>query len=331
MLINKILLLDGMLFFAGFRTIMARRLCNLLPIMLGILVFLAGGCTEEPASSDASNVDTRLISKSVVNDVDSTVVRIFGELMETARTQEWAKEPLGKIMTNVGEWFGGNPYVAGTLDQPAYEQLVIKLDGFDCVTFVESTLALARTIVEESYSLAAFVANLESQRYRNGVLDGYCSRLHYFSDWIINNEARGHVRNITREIGGVLLDKQLNFMTNHRESYPHLTDDSLFAGIQEMEVRLKDFQMYYIPQARISTVYPDLQAGDIIALATDITGLDVSHTGMVFKHDDGLIGLLHASTANGVIVSPDLQAYVENNKRQIGIVVARPLEVLNAE
>lgn len=302
---------------------------------LVMFIILAGACNDEPAPSDAA-MDVQptsepIAGESLASEADSTVVRIFGELMHTAQAESWAAEPLGKVMSHVGEWFGGNPYVAGTLDQPAYEQLVIKLDGFDCVTFVESVLALSRTIKAESYSLPAFVAHLESQRYRDGVLDGYCSRLHYFSDWIINNEARGHVRNITKEIGGEPLDKQLNFMSTHRESYPHLADDSLFAGIQDMEVQLKDVQLYYIPQGRISTVYPDLEAGDIIALATDIEGLDVSHTGLVYKNEDGTAGLLHASTANGVIVSPDLQAYVENNRRQIGIVVTRPLDMLTAE
>ncbi len=300
-------------------------------VVLAMLVVLTSACAGDPAPTGDSPADTRLVNETQIADVDSTVTRIFDSLMERARAEEWAKAPLGKVMMNVGEWFGGNPYVAGTLDQPAYEQLVVKLDGFDCVTFVESTLALARTITDESYSLPAFVENLESQRYRDGKLDGYCSRLHYFSDWIINNESRGHVRNITREIGGELLDKNIDFMTTHRESYPHLVDDSLFAGIQEMEERLKDFQMYYIPQHKISSVYDRLQAGDILAIATDIEGLDVSHTGMVYKHEDGRAGFLHASTAKGVIVSPDLQAYVENNRRQIGIVVARPLDMLNAE
>lgn len=293
--------------------------------------FLFTACNGPADKGSQAGVVAATPIADTIAPVDSTVVRIFEALMTEAKREAWADAPLGEVITNVGKWFEGEPYVAGTLDQPAYEQLVVKLDGFDCVTFVESVLALARTINAESYSLAAFTEHLRAQRYRGAVMDGYCSRLHYFSDWIIDNEARGNVRNITQDIGGVPLDKQFDFMSSHRESYPHLVEDSLFAGIQEMEARLKDFQMYYIPQGDISGVYASLQAGDIIALATDIEGLDVSHTGMVYRHEDGSVGLLHASTANGVIVSPDLQAYVENNRRQIGIVVARPLEHADAD
>ena len=258
---------------------------------------------------------------------DTTAVAQFEALMTEARAGGWHANDLGEIMTQVGLWFEGQPYVAGSLDESAYEQLVIKLDGFDCVTFVESVLALSRTIEAEAYSYAGFVDHMQAQRYRDGKLDGYCSRLHYFSEWILDNEQRGRVRNVTQEIGGVLLDKQLNFMSGHRDSYAPLKDDSLYAGIVAMEANLQALQMYHIPQAAIATTYPALQGGDIVALATDIGGLDVTHTGLVFKHENGQAGLLHASTARGVVVSPDLQAYVENNKRQIGIVIARPLDL----
>jgi hypothetical protein len=271
------------------------------------------------------------IMRPIVLPEDSTTATLFVELMERARADEWNTRPVGEIMVQVGQWFNGKPYVAGTLDESAYEKLVLKLDGFDCVTLVESTMALARTIKDQSYSYGVFEDHIRSQRYRDGTMDGYCSRLHYFSEWILDNEARGHVQNITRDIGGVRLEKGLDFMSNHRDSYTQLADDSLYAGVVAMEEKLKDYQMYYVPQAQIGTVYNQLLPGDVIALATDIEGLDVAHTGLVFKHEDGSVGLLHASTANGVIVSPDLQAYVENNRRQIGIVVARPQEMSNAE
>ena len=53
--------------------------------------------------------------------------------------------------------------------------------------------------------------------------------------------------------------------------------------------------------------------------------LDVTHTGMVYKGDDGSTGLLHASTSGGVKISPDLEDYVQGMKSQTGIIVARAL------
>ena len=91
-----------------------------------------------------------------------------------------------------------------------------------------------------------------------------------------------------------------------------------------MEATLDGLSLLYIPQDRIREAYDQLQAGDIIATATSVAGLDVSHTGLVHRDGDD-VGFLHASTSGGVMVSPDLQDYVENIDIQIGIVVARPL------
>lgn len=93
-----------------------------------------------------------------------------------------------------------------------------------------------------------------------------------------------------------------------------------------MERSLAGLRIVYVPESSIRDVYPSLRAGDIVALATGIRGLDVVHTGLVYDGGDGRKGLLHASVDRGVVVSPDLQSYVENNRSQIGIVVARPID-----
>ena len=293
---------------------------QLTPIFCLLLVLAGCRQTETPAPP----LDPpATVSRINIAD-DSTAEGLFQEVMAYAREERLHERPLGEIMTTVGQWFSGRPYAAGTLDASPVERLVIKLDGFDCVTFVESMLALARGISGQDYTYDAFAENLLDLRYRGRRLDGYCSRLHYFSEWIADNEKRGNVTNITASLGGIPLEKTLNFMSEHRESYAQLAhNDSLFAGIVEMEERIADLQLFYIPQNRIRDVYPRMKSGDILALATDIGGLDVAHTGLAYRFDDGMIGLLHASTSQGVTVSPDLQEYVENNRRQIGIVVAR--------
>ena len=257
---------------------------------------------------------------------DSLNIQLFDQVMAHAEENNLSEQSLGMIVQEVGEWFMDVPYVAGSLDENENERVVIKLDGFDCVTFVESTLALSRAIVDESYSFESFKNYIIEQRYRASTVNGYCSRLHYFSEWIYRNEEKGSVENITETLGGVRLEKTLNFMSTHRKSYPQLaSSDSLFAELIDVENDLADLELFYIPQNQIRGVYDLLQEGDIIALATDINGLDVVHTGFVHKSEKGATGLMHASTTKGVTVSPDLQDYVENNKRQIGILVARPI------
>ena len=55
---------------------------------------------------------------------------------------------------------------------------------------------------------------------------------------------------------------------------------------------------------------------------TEIDGLDVTHTGIIIKNDDGVF-LRHASSkkSNQKVVDEDLQKYIKNVP---GIVVYRP-------
>jgi cell wall-associated NlpC family hydrolase len=239
-------------------------------------------------------------------------------------------EPVGRILQDIGLQFRGAPYLAGTLDAPATETLVLRFDGFDCVTFVETALALARGVAQGDASYDGFARRMAQQRYRDGRMDGYCSRMHYFTEWVANNEARGIVEDLSDDLGGRVLQDSLDFMSTHRSAYDRFaTNDSLFACIQEMESRLQTDgrPVHYIPQDSIRAVSDRLRAGDILAFVTSIDGLDVAHTGLVYKGDDGSTGVLHASLSDGVVVSPDLQRYVQQIDAQIGIVVARPQPV----
>jgi cell wall-associated NlpC family hydrolase len=310
-----------------------------LSYMLVVLFMLGGGCQAGPegqggpadtaagTGSGAGASPVRAASDASLPAPDPEDVRRFEAVMDVARKERLHERPLGEVMVAIGEQFKGRPYLAGVLDKPAEETLVCSLSGFDCVTFVETTLAMARAIRAQDYAYDTFAHNVRDTRYRGGEMDGYCSRIHYFSEWIADNQARGTVRNITQEIGGVPLDKRLDFMTTHRSSYPRFSeDDAVFACIQEMETNLADLDLYYIPEDRIASVYDRLQAGDIIATATDIEGLDVTHTGLVYDNGDGTRGFLHASTSGGVKLSPDLQRYVQGVKKHIGIIVARPVD-----
>ena len=295
-----------------------------------ILLLLLLSCRQEASGPTADETTpARPVAAADTGEVvapDSLTLRLFEEAMTYARAESLHTQPLGVIMQNLGLRFRGKPYAIGLLDEPPVETLVVALDRYDCVTFVETMLAMARGVQAQDYRFATFARTLEDLRYRSGELDGYASRLHYFSEWIADNKERGHVTNVTRQLGGQELDKRIDFMTEHRANYPKLADnDSLIRRIEAVQDDLAAVDLYYIPQDGIRAVYDQLQAGDIIATATNIEGLDVSHTGLVYK-DDGQTGLLHASTSGGVKVSPDLQTYVQNIKNQIGIVVARPLD-----
>ncbi|MBM1105363.1 DUF1460 domain-containing protein [Aurantibacter crassamenti] len=246
---------------------------------------------------------------------------------KTIEIDGFLENDFGKTIVAIGKTFIGTPYVAKTLEIGKTESLVINLHGLDCTTFVENVLAFGLLLKEGKSNFNSFTKLLETIRYKNGTLDGYGSRLHYFSEWIENNQAKGLVKNITNEIGGTELKKDINFMGTHRELYPFLKDDSNFEKILATEKELAKRTFCYVPQDQIAANEHLIQTGDIIALATSINGLDVTHTGIATREKDGRIHLLHASTGSmEVEVSKlPLAEYLKGIKKNIGILVARPL------
>lgn len=244
-----------------------------------------------------------------------------------------AAVPLGRAVARVGELALGMPYAAGTLEQylldggsPDAEPLTLHLDRFDCVTLVESALAIARTAAAgPDAGWDRFAREMERMRYRGGVRRGYTSRLHYFSDWIRDGERRGLLRDLGPELGAVRDARPLRFMSEHRASYPALRDDAAFTGIVEHEDVLGPRNL--IAKDRIPEIAERLETGDVLAFATGIAGLDVTHTGLAYRDRTGVMRVLHAPLSGGVVqVSPGTVAeYVNGLRGATGILAARPL------
>lgn len=231
----------------------------------------------------------------------------------------------GKTMVAVGKTFMGTPYVAKTLEIGDTETLVVNLQGLDCTTYVENVVAFSRILGKGESSFGDFTETLENIRYKDGELEGYASRLHYFSEWIANNEKKGLLKNITAQIGGTEIKKDINFMSTHRELYPFLSDDGNFEKIKASENYLNDRAICILPQDKIATNEHLIQTGDIIALTTSIDGLDVTHTGIATREKDGRIHLLHASTGSMAVEVSGLPLveYLKKIKGNTGIMVAR--------
>ncbi|MBO4999694.1 MAG: DUF1460 domain-containing protein [Bacteroidaceae bacterium] len=224
----------------------------------------------------------------------------------------------------------GVPYVGGTLDGNEQETLVVSLDKLDCTTFVETVMALTLADKENKRTFGSFKERLTAIRYRGGVLDGYPSRLHYFSDWIRDNERKGFVKECTSET--LCCQSQtlrLDFMSTHADSYlPLKKDTSLVAEITSMEQAWKGVEVCYIPKNKLHLSPKELQIvdGDILAITTSIKGLDVVHVGFAFWKGEQL-HLLHASSvAKRVIEDPQsLYEYSKNKKAHTGVRAIRVL------
>lgn len=219
----------------------------------------------------------------------------------------------------------GLPYVAGSLEVSGQERLVWYNDRFDCVTFVEFVLALAIHQTSNNTSERSFEDVLQKIRYRDGIIDSYGSRLHYFSEWILQNEINGFVRNVTDEMSQSNYTKKINFMTSHVNKYPGLSLKSELKKVIKAEERINLFHWKYIPKMKVNEISDHIESGDIIAITTDQKDLDISHIGFALRIGNQ-VHLLHASETEGkvVICKKSLSEYLMGNSRQTGIMLIRP-------
>lgn len=221
----------------------------------------------------------------------------------------------------------GIPYCGGTLDVNENESLVVRTDSVDCTTYVETVLAMYLASKIEYGGYNDFKKALTKIRYRDGVIKGYSSRLHYFSDWVTDNEKKGILYEVTSRSNHSQRHFSINYMTKHSVLYRHLKGDSL--SVNEMlriEEKWKNYDMPYIPKEFLKTYDNniDICNGDILALTTNIDGLDVLHLGFAIWVD-GNIHLLHASSLYGrvVIDRMSLYEYLKDRKKHTGVRVIR--------
>ncbi len=209
--------------------------------------------------------------------------------------------------------------------QPIEEEvLVVNLKTFDCVTFVENMIALAQTRRSLRPNFEDYKKNLTQVRYRNGVID-YDSRLHYFSDWLFENEKRGILKNITKEIGGEAYPKNVFYMSLKKDTlYGNMADPSTFAAMQIIENTISKRAKFFIPKEHITDIENKIQDGDIIAVTNRLDGMDIAHTGFAFWKN-GRVYMIHASSQFRKVTLTDvpLADYLMKNKAQTGIMVGR--------
>lgn len=259
-------------------------------------------------------------------------VEICNSKFQLAINKELSEKPIGDVIVEIGKSFIGTDYLAHSLETDGDEQLVINLTGLDCTTFLENSLVLARCIKGGDTTFENYQNELQFIRYRGGLIEGYPSRLHYFSDWIYDNVAKGVVEDVTKEIGGKKIKFKLNFMSTHPESYKQLK--SLQGGsdfipiIKDQEKKISCREYYFIPKEEFSLSEKLVQNGDLIAITTTVEGLDIGHIGIAVKMDDGSIHLLHAPTENTKVqISEEpLSDYLMKYRRHSGVIVLRALE-----
>ncbi|MCR5352125.1 MAG: DUF1460 domain-containing protein [Bacteroidales bacterium] len=245
------------------------------------------------------------------------------------------QEDAGSQMILAAKHLLGQPYVAGTQEGPE-ERLRIYLTRTDCILFAESCLGLVKTVRRygEQATFEDLAEYLRQTRYRDGIVDGYASRLHYTTEWIRQGERIAAFEDVTQALGGVPDTRRIDFMSMHPDSYAPLKGESQYArdnrrAIARMEDQVNGLPRYYLPKEKLSAVEDRIQSGDILCFATSIAGLDYSHVVIAYRENPSdRLGFIHASTsAKKVVIEPrTLEAYLKANGRILGISVLRVLK-----
>ncbi len=193
----------------------------------------------------------------------------------------------------------GNPYKAnpliGSSDTP--EVFTASLDGFDCVTYIETILALARASTADEFS-----KRLRKIRYEQGCVR-WVRRNHYMTAWIRNNVKEGFVRRLPVPAKAALSRSRVL---------------NVVPGLRPERIRVK-----CIPKPSIQRIEPSLQTGDLIFFASTRKNLDVFHSGIIVRDGQALL-MRHASRSRGFVVEQDVHEFLKAN-RMAGVIVVRPL------
>jgi hypothetical protein len=259
----------------------------------------------------------------------------FDRLVQMAREGGWKTLPIGERTAAVGRALVGTRYKSFTLEiDNRIEAPSANFYGMDCWTFFEIALGFARMLNEPeiNWTPETLLHYIELDRYRGGECTGeYLSRLHYLEDWLADNDRRGLVDDLTRQLGGVRVRHAAHEMTIGWKHYRYLAaNPSLLRPLAQMEARVTERPLYEIPKRRVAAIESKLHTGDIIGIISrDRPGsYSTSHVGLAYRTGDGVLHFMHASSPRNygkVVVDSRLSSYLYRYSTDTGILVARPL------
>ena len=235
-------------------------------------------------------------------------------------------EGFGEFLERVARAQVDTPYDP-SLQVGADETFRAELRRFECVSFIESSLAVARCAWRGQPNESCFVWEVLGLRYRSGMMSDYTSRLHYFEDWLEDNRGRWRLRDVTRELGGTPVTRSFFYLTQHAGAIPALSSPDARRAMAEVESRLSSRSQTVVGRERIRGAVGNLRDGDIVAITGNKPGRLVTHAGFISIGETGAARLVHASSYHGRVVATrqDLADYVLRRPERRGVIVARPV------
>ncbi len=258
---------------------------------------------------------------------------VFAHIMGKASAENWIRLPIGEVIGKVALELRGTPYVGFTLElSKDVEYCTINLKGLDCVTFFEDSLDIARVIKKGLSAPEDLLAEVRTTRYRGGNMGDFTTRLHYTTDWFHDNQMKGVVKVLTPTLPGAEpFTQKVGIMSEHPENYRQLASHpDLVQDIKLTEDAINARSMKYLPMEKLEAAEPLLKTGDIVGVTTSQTGIDIAHTGLCIKDEDGIVHFMDASSARSrmkVTVEPQISKCLNWSSKLTGVMIARPLEV----
>ena len=259
----------------------------------------------------------------------------FNRLVAKAKAGNWKALPIGERTAAVGQALVGTRYKHFTLEiDNRVESPSVNFQGMDCWTFFEIALGFARMLNEQesNWTPERLLHYIEMDRYRGGECTGdYLSRLHYLEDWLYDNNRRGLVEDLTRELGGRSVPHSAREMSSGWRHYRYLAANrSLLGPLARMEANVSSRPLYEIPKSKVAGIESKLRTGDIIGvISRERNGLhSTAHVGLALRTSDGVLHFMHASSPSNygrVVVDSQLSKYLYRYGSDSGILVARPL------
>jgi hypothetical protein len=194
----------------------------------------------------------------------------------------------------------GQSYRSDSLVGSAHTAEVFKawFDGFDCVTYIETILALSR-----ASGVDTFARWLRTIRYKRGRVQ-WQRRNHYIALWIRNNLSNKIVQVVALPAIPILIrERVLN----------------VIPGLAPQRVRLE-----CTPKRSVPRLARYLQTGDLMFFVSTRKNLDVFHAGIIVR-DGKRVLMRHASRSQGAVVEQELTCFLKTN-RMTGVIVTRPQE-----
>jgi len=259
----------------------------------------------------------------------------FNRLVAKAKAGNWKGLPIGERTAAVGQALVGTRYKHFTLEiDNRIESPSVNFQGMDCWTFFETALGFARMLnePESNWTPERLLYYIELDRYRGGQCTGeYLSRLHYLEDWLYDNNRRGLVEDVTRDLGGHSVPHSAREMSTGWRHYRYLAANrSLVGPLGRMEANVSSRPLYHIPKSQVAAIEPKLRSGDIIGvISRERNGLySTAHVGLALRTSDGVLHFMHASSPSNygrVVIDDELSKYLYRYRSDSGILVGRPL------